>query len=198
MTRPIPELNFLTDHVSVPAAELCDPAPDPEQLDAILQSAMSAPDHGNLQPFRFIVIQHEAREKLSQVFEKAAQDKQLDAQGVLKQKQKPLRSPMIICVVAHITPSPKIPEIEQLLSAGCAAHHVQLACRNLGFGSIWLTGENCYDQSVYQALGLDIDERLVGFIYVGSLKSELPKKTRNSAREITSYWTEIQASPFAI
>lgn len=198
MTQQIPELKLLTEHVSIPAADLYDPAPNPEQLESILQSAMSAPDHGMLQPFRFIIIQGNAREKLSQVFEQAALNKQLDTQSVQKQKEKPMRSPMIICVVARITQTPKIPEIEQILSAGCAAQHIQLACTSLGFGSIWLTGENCYDQTIYQALGLDFNERLVGFIYVGSLKSPAEKKVRHSARDITSHWREIQSSPFAI
>jgi nitroreductase len=198
MTMKTDQLSFLSNHQSIPASELIEPAPDEQQLDAILQAAMSAPDHGNLHPFRFLIIQGDARVELSKVFEEAARNRNLDETAIQKQKSKPLRSPMIICVVARIIQSPKIPEIEQLLCAGCAAQHIQLACSNQGFGSIWLTGENCYDQSVYQALGLQIDERMVGFIYVGSLKTSPAKKLRNSARSITQSWTKSESPEFAI
>lgn len=198
MTTKTSKLSFLIDHVSIPAAQLEDPAPSSAQLDAILQSAMSAPDHGNLTPFRFIIIQGEARHELGRVFETAAGARNLDPDAIKKQRDKPLRSPMIICVVARLHHAPKIPEIEQMLSAGCAAQHIQLACSSLGFGSIWLTGDNCYDQMVYQALGLDINERLAGFIYVGSLKDSLPAKSRIPASEITQYWSGPQAPDFAI
>jgi nitroreductase len=198
MTMKTDQLLFLSDHQSVPATDLTEPAPSEQQLNAILQAAMSAPDHGNLNPFRFLIIQGDARIELSKVFEQAAIDRNLDEAAIQKQKSKPLRSPMIICVVARIIQSPKIPEIEQLLCAGCAAQHIQLACRILGFGSIWLTGENCYDQAVYQALGLQIDERLVGFIYVGSLKAPVTAKHRNPACNITRQWTQIESTEFAI
>lgn len=192
------ELSFLSNHQSIPASELVEPAPDQHQLEIILQAAMSAPDHGNMRPFRFLIIQGEARTELSKVFEDAARNRNLDDAAILKQKSKPLRSPMIIGVVASLTQSPIIPEIEQLLCAGCAAQHIQLACSQLGFGSIWLTGDNCYDQSVYQALGLQLNERMVGFIYVGSLKSKPEKKIRNPAMKITQSWTKIEATEFAI
>lgn len=198
MTMKTDQLSFLSNHQSIPAAELIDPAPNEQQLEIILQTAMSAPDHGSLNPFRFLIIQGDARSELSKVFEQAAINRNLDASAILKQKRKPLRSPMIICVVARITQSPLIPEIEQLLCAGCAAQHIQLACSSMGFGSIWLTGDNCYDQTVYQALGLQMDERLVGFIYVGSLKAPAVKKLRNSARNISQFWTKIESTEFAI
>ncbi len=198
MTIESTKLSFLLEQQSIPAALLNDPAPDDAQLSAILQSAMSAPDHGNLKPFRFLVIKGDARTELSRVFEQAARNRNLDEDAVQKQKSKPLRSPLIICVVATITQSPKIPEIEQILSAGAAAQHIQLACKALGFGSIWLTGENCYDQYVYQSLGLEFNERLVGFVYIGSLDTEVAPKARASASEITQNWTEIQTAEFAI
>jgi nitroreductase len=199
MTTNSTDLSFLTDHCSIPAADLVEPAPNAQQLEAILQTAMSAPDHGALTPFRFLVIESEARESLSAVFADAAAKRQLDPAGIAKQRAKPLRAPMIICVVAKLTESPKIPEIEQILSAGCAAQHIQLACRQMGFGSIWLTGDNCYDQLVYQALGLEFNERLVGFIYVGSKGKAASTKQRGLAKGLTEQWLgPRQASQFAI
>lgn len=198
MTMKTDQLSLLTHHQSIPAAELIEPAPDELQLDAILQAAMSAPDHGNLHPFRFLIIKGEARTELSKVFEQAARNRNLDETAILKQKSKPLRAPMIVLVIARIIQSPKIPEIEQILCAGCAAQHIQLACSSLGFGSIWLTGENCYDQMIYQSLGLQIDERLIGFIYIGSVSAPAIPKPRNNARDITQQWSQIASAEFAI
>lgn len=200
MTAQNLELSFLQQQLSVPAAELVEPAPNPEQLNAILQSAMSAPDHGELHPYRFLVIQGDARQELSKVFEAAVQTRlpEADQATIDKQKSKPLRSPMIVTVVACLNENPKIPEVEQLLTAGCAAQHIQLACRSLGFGSIWLTGDNCYDSNVHQALGLEFNERIVGFIYIGTPKSDQRLKQRPKANARTEYWRSPQAIDFAI
>ena len=161
---------------------------------------MSAPDHGSLQPFRFLVIEGDARHKLAEVFETATRKRcaDVDEATVAKQKGKPLRSPMIIVVIACIDESAQIPETEQILSAGCAAQHIQLACNCLGFGSIWLTGANSYDLYVYQSLGLDLHERIVGFIYVGTAESKPVQKNREPAQAITQHWSKIQKKNFAI
>jgi nitroreductase len=137
---------------------------------------------------------------LSRVFESAIKNRQPDADQATidKQKSKPLRSPMIVTVVARLEENPKIPEIEQMLTAGCAAQHIQLACRTLGFGSIWLTGDNCYDSHVHQALGLDFNERIVGFIYIGTPKSDQRLKKRTQVEERIKYWTSPQPVDFAI
>jgi nitroreductase len=200
MTSKMKELSFLTEHVSYPAKELHEPAPSEEQLEHILQAAMSAPDHGQLVPYRFLIIDGKARIELSEVFGQALRKRNpgADESMVKKQKLKPLRSPLIIVVIADITVNPKVPEIEQILSAGCAAQHIQLACSRLGFGSIWLTGDNSYDMTVYEALGMDLNERAIGFIYVGTPEHTQLKKDRPSAKTITSRWQSRQTTDFAI
>ena len=194
------ELSFITQHFSVPAKNLIEPAPSPDQLELILQAAMSAPDHGHIQPFRFLIIEGDARMELASVFETATRNRNpnVDEATVTKQKEKPLRSPMIIVVIACIQDIAKIPDIEQILCAGAAAQHIQLACSSMGFGSIWLTGDNNYDILVHQALGLDIKERIIGFLYVGTPDGSLAPKTRHSASEITQYWKKPQVTDFAI
>lgn len=194
------ELSFLIQHQSIPASDLNDPAPSSKELEHILQSGMSAPDHGNLTPYRFLTIQGDARIQLSGLFEQAVQKRnpEADEATILKQKNKPLRSPMIIVVIATLTETPKIPEIEQLLSAGCAAQHIQLACSQLGYGSIWLTGDNCYDMFIYSALGLDLHERIIGFIYIGTPAKTVSSKARTSAQSITQNWEKSRHIEFAI
>ena len=157
---------------------MIEPAPDDEQLRLILKTALSAPVHGRLHPYRFLSIRGKARRKLSEIFGQATLDRDpgVDPAYLAKQKDKPLRSPLIVVVVASPINSPKIPEIEQLLCAGAAAHNVLLAANALGFGSVWLTGANAYDAYVCSELGLDENERIIGFIYIGTPAIELPPR----------------------
>ncbi len=198
MTAISQKLSFLIDHQSIPANQLVEPAPSAEQLDAILQSAMSAPDHAGLQPFRFLLIEGEARLALSDIFAEAAEKRGLDPAGIDKQRKKPMRSPLIIIVIARIQEAPAVPEIEQILCAGAAAQHIQLACRRLGYGSIWLTGDNSYDLFVHQSLGLEIEERVIGFLYVGTPDKPATKKIRAEACSVTQRWDGPQMTEFAI
>ncbi len=172
-----PLLQLLNRH-STPAKALIDPAPDDEQLKQILKIAMSAPDHGSIQPYRFITIRDGARYELSEVFGQAVSKRDPNASDayVKKQKDKPLRSPLIVVVVACLIESEKIPQIEQMLSAGAAAHNILLASNAMGFGSIWLTGDNAYDSSVFEALGLAANEKIIGFIYLGTEKIKIPRQ----------------------
>lgn len=194
------ELSFLLQHQSIPASELNEPAPSDHELEQILQAAMSAPDHGNLKPFRFLTIRGDARFELSKLFEQAVLKRNplADAATVAKQKNKPLRSPLIVVVIATIQDNPKIPDIEQILSAGCATQHIQLACSSLGYGSIWLTGDNSYDLFIYESLGLAPDERIIGFVYIGTCSNQPQAKLRSPARDITRQWTQPLCNQFAI
>ena len=168
----------LLQRQSTPAKALVDPAPDDRQLRQILKIALSAPDHGRLHPYRFISIRGDARYRLSEIFGKATQrrDPGVDPAYLQKQKDKPLRSPLIVVVVASLIDSPKIPEIEQMLAAGAAAHNVLLAANALGFGSIWLTGANAYDDYVCAELGVAENERIIGFIYLGTPTITIPPR----------------------
>ncbi len=170
-------LKLLERH-STPAKALVEPAPDDKQLRQILKIALSAPDHGRLHPYRFISIRGEARHRLSEIFGRATRQRDPDVEPAYLQKQidKPLRSPLIVVVVASPIESPKIPEIEQILSAGAAAHNVLLAANALGFGSIWLTGANAYDKYVCSELGLDDSEHIIGFIFIGTPTMEFPPR----------------------
>ncbi|MCP4333570.1 MAG: nitroreductase [Gammaproteobacteria bacterium] len=181
----------LLERYSTPARALADPAPDDKQLRLILKTAMSAPDHGRLHPYRFISIRGKARRKLSEIFGQATLDREpgVDPAYLAKQKDKPLRSPLIVVVVASLIDSPKIPEIEQMLSAGTAAHNVLLATNALGFGSIWLTGANAYDTYVCSELGIAENERIIGFIYIGTPTLDIPPRPIPEISNYHSTWS---------
>ena len=182
-------LHLLKRHSS-PAKILDEPAPDDTQLKMILETALYAPDHGRLYPYRFIIIRGDARYRLSEVFGSAVKkrDPRVSDEYLKKQMDKPLRSPLIVVVVACPIESPKVPKIEQLLSAGTAAHSILLASNALGFGAIWLTGDNAFDDTVKAALSLAGEEEIVGFMYIGTEQFKVPRRPKPDIEEKISNW----------
>ncbi len=184
-------ISQLQDRVSYPARSLAEPAPDKEQLNEILKCAVSAPDHAQMRPWRFIVIEGEARAHLGKVFMMATEQREpnISAEKLQSVSQKPLRSPMIITVVAKITKDhPKTPVVEQILSAGAAAQQISLGANALGFGAVWLTGPNTNDRMVKLALGVEADDEIVGFIYIGTPTMNKPRRPRPDPAEFVTHW----------
>jgi nitroreductase len=152
------------------ARALTDPAPDDGALALILESATRAPDHGRLRPWRFIVIRSEARAKFGNLL---AEQLRRSREGVTdealeRERRKAFRAPLIVVVAAIISPEAKIPEIEQILSAGATAEAMLLAAFALGFNGVWKTGVPAYDDTVKVALGLESKDAIVGFLYMGT------------------------------
>ena len=152
------------------AAKLCAPAPNDTELQDIFAAASRAPDHGRLRPWRFLLIRGEALSALGDVFAKAAmeRDPAVTEADCQRFRIQPLRAPLIVVVIARIEDHPKIPVIEQQLSAACAAHGALLAAEALGYAGIWRTGVNAFDPNVHKALGLERSEEISGFLYIGS------------------------------
>lgn len=163
-------LSGLLERVSIPANLLEAPAPSDEDLRTMVRAAVTAPDHGALRPWRFVIIRDDALQKLGDVFRESVKLKNPDSpEAELESaRQKALRSPLVIAVVATIKEHPKVPPHEQMLSTGAAAQNLQLAANALGYGSIWLTGPFATDEHVRQSLGLGSDDRIAGFIYLGT------------------------------
>jgi len=190
MTDP---LQLLRRHAT-PAKLHNDPAPDDAQLRQILEVAMYVPDHGRVRPFRFISIRGQARHALSELFGRAVKlrDPDVTDKYLKKQMDKPLRSPLIVVVIVSLIESPKIPKIEQMLSAGAAAHNLLLASTALGFGSIWLTGDNAYDPTVFDALGLADNEKIIGFVYLGTEKISMPVRAPVNVDKHLRQWGQAE------
>ncbi len=150
------------------ASRLAEPAPAGEALENIFRAAMRAPDHGALQPWRFIVIEGEGRERFSKVLEKAAQAEALDEKGIEKARTAPFRAPMIIAVVAHCDDDHKVPVWEQVVSAGCAVMAMQMAAVAQGFNGIWRSGIWTESDAVREALQCREQDEVVGFLYLGT------------------------------
>lgn len=160
-------IELLTQRVS--ASRLTEPAPSQEQREVLFQAAMRAPDHGLLRPWRFVTIEGEARNKLGKVFadEVQANDPAASAEKITKAQGLLLRAPLIIGVIYHPTLNHKVTEFDQLLAAGCAAHAIVQAAFAQGLGAIWRTGEMVNSQAVLDALAVNAQEKMVGFIYLG-------------------------------
>lgn len=158
------------------ASKLCEPAPTDEVLENMFKAALRAPDHMWLRPWRFLTIRGDSRHDLGQLFVKSAKLRRRQAgesamtdQEIAKLAAKPLRAPLIITVIARIKEHPKVPAVEQVISAGCAAHGLLLAAHAQGYAGVWRTGPNAFDTTVMQGLGLQTNESIVGFLYLGTV-----------------------------
>ena len=165
----LPAVQTLLTRRSVAALRLGEPGPAPEQIEAAVAAALRAPDHNNLKPWRCVLIRGDARTRLSALlFERmCAREPSTPPHKLEKVRNNPLAAPLVIAIAARLTAN-KVPEQEQLLTCGAATMNMQNVFHAQGFASIWLTGGNAYDTLVAQALGFDSDERLLGFLYVGT------------------------------
>ena len=171
------------------ASRLADPAPAGEALENILRAGMRAPDHGTLQPWRFIIVEKEGRDRLSQLLEQAARASAMDDKAIEKASSSPFRAPMIITVVARCEDHPKVPRWEQLISAGCAVMAMQMAAAAQGFNGIWRSGPWTDHPQVREAFGCREQDAIVGFLYLGTpqLKSSTTLLPPDTA-EFVSYF----------
>jgi nitroreductase len=163
-------IEALLSRRSVPALLLREPGPSQQQIDAAIDAALRAPDHGGLKPWRFVLIRGAARTRLSQLFVRRLQQREpaMPPGKVEKARTMPLTAPLVIAVGARLRQDHKVPELEQLLSTGAGVMNLLNAFHAQGFGAIWLTGGNAYDAEIAKALGFDAPERCLGFVYVGS------------------------------
>ena len=152
------------------ALKLQEPGPGEKDLDVIFKSALRAPDHGRLRPWRFIVIANDKRERFGDLTAELLRARQPDAtpEMLARERAKALRAPVIVVAAARIKPSDKIPEVEQIISAGAAAQNIMLAAHALGYGAMWRTGAPAYDPALKQALGLEPTDAIIGIIYLGT------------------------------
>ena len=181
-------LTALTTRVS--PARLGEPAPEGAALEGILKAGLRAADHGRLRPWKFLLIRGEARRRLGEVLVEALRkrDPATEERFLKAEQEKPLRAPLLIVVAAAVQDNPKIPVIEQVVSAGAAAQNMLVAAHALGFGGFWRTGGPAYDEHVKQALGLKPSDALVGFLYLGSVAAAGPAKVADPAG-VVEEWT---------
>jgi nitroreductase len=161
-------LDALLNRVSVPRLEA--PAPSAEQREILFQAASRAPDHGQLQPWRFLTVEGESRDRLGEVLAEAVTLKggEVNEAALAKARAMPLRAPLVVVVIARLQDHAKVPRHEQLQTAACAAHGILLAAHAQGIGAVWRTGELAYTEHVAKAFGLGEGEEVIAFLYLGT------------------------------
>lgn len=149
-------------------AKLAAPAPEGKALENIIRAGLRAPDHANLTPWRFVISQGSGLHKLANILAGAAEANNSDEAVIEKMKNAPFRAPMVITVIAKVTPHEKVPAFEQHLSAGCAVQAMQMAAVAQGFQGMWRSGNLMFHPDVKQAFGLEGEDHIVGFLYLGT------------------------------
>jgi nitroreductase len=144
-------------------------APTREHLAQVLESAVRAPDHGRLRPWRFMLIEGDQRRTFGELVAESARRRVpgLSEGDLQRAREKAMRAPTIIITICRVVPSTKVPDIEQILAVGAATQNILLGLHALGYAAAWKTGEAAYDPEVKKALGLNPDDHLVGFVYAG-------------------------------
>jgi nitroreductase len=173
------------------ASKLVAPAPSAEAVEAMLEAAARAPDHGRLQPWGLILIEGDARRSFGEILaESLARRNPLAGELALaREREKALRAPLIVVVTTRCDRSGQIPIVEQIVSAGCAAHGLMLAAFAQGLGAFWRTGEAAYDEAIKGALGVGSDDLIIGFIYVGTDTDGVPSRPRPVVQPFAQRWT---------
>ncbi len=169
-------------------ARLESPAPEGEELQNIMNAALKAPDHGALAPWRFIVCKNNGLVKLGQIFETAARLSQMSQADVERAAKLPLRAPLVIIAIAEYRESKKVPRIEQICSAACAVHAMQMAALAQSFGGVWRTGSYASNSIVKKELAVKEQDEIVGFLYLGTPSSTSSKKPVKNCKDYFEVW----------
>ena len=181
-------LDLLKTRRSVKPIELVGPGPAPAELDTLLTVASRVPDHGKLTPWRFIVFADDARgqagEAIAAVFK--ANNPQATEDQVAFERNRLARAPLVVAVVSRAAPHVKIPEWEQVLSAGAAAMNLVTAAHALGYAATWITEWYAYDRSVLDALGIGAAEKIAGFVHIGRAAKPPEDRPRPPLAEIVT------------
>ncbi len=159
---------LISQRVSFP--RLTEPAPDADTLNAAFKAAFRAPDHMMLRPWRFVIVEGDARSALGAEICRIATEEDPDLSELQRDKYKgmPMRAPLIIVAISQNVDHPKVPFIEQEISCGVAVGYMLLVLQEKGFGGIWRTGPLARHSQIKALFGLAPQESIVGFLYAGT------------------------------
>ena len=166
---------------------LTEPAPPDSVLNLAFDAALRAPDHGQLRPWRFVIVRGAARDALGEVFAQAALIRDPEANAG-RFRAKAHAAPVIIALGVHSVSGHKVPEIEQTMAVAAGAMNLLNALHILGYGGFWASGANTYDTHVRHALGFAPTDRLAGFLYVGTAKGPVSPVVRPLRADHVREW----------
>lgn len=196
-------LALLETRRSVGMTMLTEPGPSAAELQRLLTIAARVPDHGVLEPWRFIVVEGQARFDAGARFAElyAAENEVMDAEKRAKFAGIMSRvftyAPVIVIVVSRSDAAARIPSWEQDLSAGAACMNLLTAAHAIGFGATWLTGWAAYSPGAHALLGLVPGERVAGIVHIGTAKEPPAERKRPDLAAIATWWQAPDAAPAA-
>jgi nitroreductase len=183
---PFPEvLRFLARRRSASAVTLATPGPSAEELKAMLSLAVRVPDHGKLSPWRFILLQGEAKAEYAARLEALA-NRRGDARAAAKLGK--LKVPPLGVAVIASPRAGDIPEWEQLLSAAAVCTTLLYAAQAVGYGANWITDWYAYDPEAKAILGLHAGEQVAGFIFMGTAREPPLERERPDVTALVQTW----------
>lgn len=184
-------IDFMLARKSAPIPELNEPAPSDEEIRTMLTIASRVPDHGRLAPWRFILYRGAARDRIGEML--AARAEQREGPLTDGRRQQELarfsRAPLVIGIVSVPRENPKIPQWEMFLSGGAAAMNLVIAANALGYGTNWITNWYSDDEEGRRILGLAPQERVVGFVHIGTFSGDAPERPRPDVDTLYSEWS---------
>lgn len=160
---------------------LAEPAPDEAQLRQIVAAAAAAPDHGELVPWRFVIVPAHARPALAEAFATALHERDAEAsdQQLAQAREKAFRSPLLLLAVARIgDEAGEVPAAERLVSAGCAIQNMLLMATALGFGSALTSGKAMGSRPLRALFALAPEEQALCFVSIGTIASHRKPRPR--------------------
>lgn len=182
-------IEYLKTRRSIPAFQMREPGPSKEEIEEILTLAVRVPDHGKLAPWRFIVMTGDARKRITMELAKIAKANKPDLSEEMIQVEETrfMRAPVVVAVVSRAGPHVKIPEWEQIMSAGAVCLNMVIAANALGYVSNWLTEWMAYDERAHRLLGVEPGERVAGFIHIGSTDFPIVDRPRPALADIVTW-----------
>ncbi len=162
-----------------------------EQIEALLNNAIWAPTHGNTQPWRFTVFMEDSRQSLADFLvqlyiNQTPKEEQKDLK-LAKMLNRPMQASAVIAVSMHRDETEKIREIEEIEAVACAIHNIQLTATAYGIGSYWSTSKLIYTTEMNSFLGLSMNDKCLGLIYIGYPAIEWPKQHRKPIEYLTTW-----------
>ncbi len=186
-------IDLLRNRRSVLAKNMSQPGPDASGLNLILEAGIRVPDHGKIGPWRIKVLDKVAQAMLGDLFAVhfASRYPNVSGKRIELERLRPQKAPILIVVSSNLNSEHSVPEVEQLLSCGAVCMNLLNASEALGYAAQWLTGWPAYDDSIKQALGIPIDQHIVGFIYIGTATKPAAERDRPSRDSVVSYLKTI-------
>jgi nitroreductase len=179
---------FPADKEFGPIPELKEPAPSDAEIETLIRIASRVPDHGRLEPWRFIVYRGEARERIGEKLAELAEKREgpLPEGRILQERSRFSRAPLVIGVISVPRQNPKIPQWEMFLSGGAAAMNLVIAANAMGYSTNWITNWYSDVEEGRRILGVAPHERVIGFIHIGSFGGQVSERPRPDVTKLYS------------